>query len=421
MKSFLPGLLMLVSVTPAHAQSGAVFNETGFVDILYRLPADPTLLPVDADQILDHYILEQIVIGQGGPLAQHEVGELTVEGTGMAEAFRRMGDVQVRNGEFNLAGSLVEGSFHLGTSGGDPTAAYLSIVYTTIRGSVTASDGSRFGCLTSEVDALTVTDGGFAQIVGCLVHEITSTDLALVKIEETAIEATAPDFRGDVSVGASAITSTSGTVADGVIRIGSDSGGVEWTASSAITVGEGSLTTDFVVEHSTIESASAFIGGEGSTDVFLQDAATWRATDDFDFQGGQVTAFVQDASRIESNGDLRIGDAQVTVRSGADTDSYIDVGGDLEVGRTGASTVGDGTLTIQDGGVVDVDGTLTIHPLATLNLDGGMLRVGALDEQGVLNERGGLLIVPEPRTASIAAACAIALLRRGRGCRAPIR
>lgn len=412
MKSSLPGLIIFLAATPALAQSVALFNESGYVDILCRVGSDPTLIPVEADDILDSYILEQIIIGRGGPLAQHETGELDVEGAGATDAFRRMADVEVRNGELNLGGSLVEGSFRLGASGGDPTSTYMSIELTTIQGSVTASDGSTFGCLASEVDALTVTDGGYAQIIGCLVHEITSTELALLVIEQTSIEASAPEFRGNVSVGSSAITSTSGTVADGLVRVGAESGGVEWTASSEIRVGEGSLRTDFVVENSTIESASAYIGGEGSTGLFLQDAATWRATDHIDVQGSQVTALVEGASRLESNGDLWIGEARVTVRSAAEAESRIDVDGDLEIGRTGASGVGDGTLTIQDGGVVSVDGTLTIHPLATLNLDGGMLRVGALDERGVLNERGGLLIVPEPDLASVAAGLALALLRR---------
>ncbi len=70
------------------------------------------------------------------------------------------------------------------------------------------------------------------------------------------------------------------------------------------------------------------------------------------------------------------------------------------------------------GGVVDVDGTLTIGPLATLNLNGGTLRVGNLDNQGMLNENGGTLIVPEPAMPAFAALLALALVaRRNKGIR----
>ena len=77
-----------------------------------------------------------------------------------------------------------------------------------------------------------------------------------------------------------------------------------------------------------------------------------------------------------------------------------------------------GTLTIEDGGDVDVDGTFTIRPLATLNLNGGTLRVGAFDNQGTFNENGGTLIVPEPAATGVAALLALALVaRRRRRCR----
>ena len=413
MKSLFLGLLILL--LPQSAAAQPVFNGSRFVDIFYRLEADPTLLPVEADQIQDEYILQQIWIGRGGPLAEQQSGTFTADGVGTPEAARTLGDVEVRNGTATMGGSVVAGDFVFGTSGAEPTTGYLSIQFTTVRGSVTVSDGSRFACRSSDVDTVTVTDGGYAQLIGCLVHEIATTDLALVSLEETAVEADSPDFRGAVTVGDSAISSVTGTVAGGVVEIGADTGGVEWIASESITVGEDALDTDLIVDDSTIESGAAYVGADGgSTDLFLRDAATWHAIDLFDLQGSEVTAFVESASRIASDGDLRVGDAELTVRSNVAMDSRVDVAGDFELGRDGANAAVGGMLEIQDGGVVDVDGTLTIHPLATLNLSGGMLRVGALDNQGVLNERGGRLVIPEPGLQAVAAGCALALLRRRR-------
>jgi hypothetical protein len=92
----------------------------------------------------------------------------------------------------------------------------------------------------------------------------------------------------------------------------------------------------------------------------------------------------------------------------------IDVDGDLGLGNLDEDSFSNGTLAIEDGGVVDVDGTLFIRPLATLNLDGGTLRVSHLVNEGTLNENGGMLIVPEAAGAAPARAAAAALAALGR-------
>ena len=151
----------------------------------------------------------------------------------------------------------------------------------------------------------------------------------------------------------------------------------------------------------------------------MQGAAFWRSIGLFQFLGSMVTADLSSASRIEAGTHLWIGGARVTVRSGVGTDSRIDVAGDLGLGNVDEDTFSNGTLAIEDGGYVDVDGTFTIRPLATLNLNGGTLRVGAFDNQGTFNENGGTLIVPEPAATGVAALLALALVaRRRRSCRA---
>jgi hypothetical protein len=221
-----------------------------------------------------------------------------------------------------------------------------------------------------------------------------------------------PNFRGATSVSGTTITGIFGTVVDGLIQIGLPSGSV-WDASGTITVGLNALTTDLIVSDSTIESGTAYVRGGGPTHLQLQGAATWRAIDLFHFQGSTVTAEVSSASQIDSLGDLWIGQAQVIVRSGVGTDSRIDVAGDLGLGNFDVDTFTTGTLTIEDGGVVDVEGMLFIRPQAVLNLNRVVLRVGVLAKQGALNENGGQLIVPEAGDAApLAAGLARVALRR---------
>jgi hypothetical protein len=100
------------------------------------------------------------------------------------------------------------------------------------------------------------------------------------------------------------------------------------------------------------------------------------------------------------------------VRSGVGVDSRIEVAGDFGLGNVDEDSFSNGTLTIEDGGYVSVDGTFTIRPLATLNLNGGTLRVTAFGNQGTFNENGGTLIVPEPATSAVAAWLALALAAR---------
>lgn len=102
----------------------------------------------------------------------------------------------------------------------------------------------------------------------------------------------------------------------------------------------------------------------------------------------------------------------MTVQSSVGTDSRIDVAGDLGHGNADEVTFFPGTLTIEDGGYVSVDGTLYTRPLATLNLNGGTLRVTNLVQEGTLNENGGTLVVPEAGSMASGIAAAIAL-----GCR----
>lgn len=102
-------------------------------------------------------------------------------------------------------------------------------------------------------------------------------------------------------------------------------------------------------------------------------------------------ADINSGSRIDARADFILGGSFVTIGSTTATSSRIDVAGDFGLAPTIV-----GTLTIEDGGTVDVDGTLRIGPLATLNLN------------------GGTLIVPEASGSAPLVAAALARLRRRR-------
>jgi hypothetical protein len=268
-----------------------------------------------------------------------------------------------------------------------------------------------------------VNDLGHAVIDNCTIDYISGdgvsgTDGSEIDITNSHVTAGLPNYRGDVFISNSSLESVMGTIVDGTIQIGSSGEPVVWDASNTITVGGGTYPTDLGVTDSSIDSAISILRGSGATSVRLQGASVWRAATRFQIQSAMTTLHVRSGSRVESVDALWIGAALVEVGSTVAASSRIDVGGNLDLGRfTEVNFSSGGTLTIEDGGVVDVDGTLHIHSPAVLNLEpGGVLRVGALVNDGTLNENGGTLIVPEPGAAMLGGSVllALAVLCRGR-------
>ena len=191
-----------------------------------------------------------------------------------------------------------------------------------------------------------------------------------------------------------------------------------WHNTGEIRVRGVAIPTDLLASDSLIETQTTYLSGSTGgreTSVTLQGATTWRSFGLFRTDGSALEVDVNSASRIDARENLYIsGGTTVTVRSGVGTDSRIDVGGDLGLGNVDVDTFSTGTLTIEDGGYVSVDGTLYIQPLATLNLNGGTLRVTNLVQEGTLNENGGTLIVPEAGAtlSAISAALTLAVVRR---------
>ena len=209
---------------------------------------------------------------------------------------------------------------------------------------------------------------------------------------------------GTIHVSNSTIDTFNGRVRGGDVTIGL-AGPVSWDDTGTLTVAPTTpnpLPVTFLLSGgSTIETKATVMAAD---DVAIQGASTWRSFDPMRMISTKTD--VRSASIVDARSDLEIA-GSVTIGSGVAMDSHIDVGGNLQLAF--------GTLTIEDGGFVDVAGTLTISPTGTLNLNGGTLRVGNLVQESgaTLNENGGTLIVPEAgATASaIAAALSLALAR----------
>jgi len=415
--AFPPVLLLLLAAAPALAQPGASWTESGIVDILvYPVDGGGGRVNRDAASVLESDTIDEIQIGDSGLVGNQIPGTLAIEGVGSVETPRHLGDVTVSVGDLDLNGAIVDaGAIRIGvdTSSAqhDPSPGSMSILLSDVRNDVTVRNGT-LGCQASSLAGLTVLDDGHAQVSGCLLEAVSTTGGAELSIQGSTVNAAAPNLRGTTTIASTTIDSAGGTIVEGEIRIGEPGLPVIWDSSSTITVGQNVHTTDLIVTESTIESGTAILRGGGLTGVALQGAATWRAIDLFQVLGGTVTLDVNSGSRVHALDRLWLALGQVTVGSGVEADSRIDVDGDFGLGNVDEDSFSTGTLTIEDAGVVDVDGTLYIRPLATLNLNGGTLRVSQLVNEGTLNENGGTLIVPEAVGAAPALAALAALGRR---------
>lgn len=409
--------LLALAALPAAAQPGASWTETGDVTILVYAPGGGVRFGREAADVLDSDIIDEITVGKSGTVATQKTGTLTIEGVGTVEAARDLGDVFVLVGLLELNDVFVDGRWirigsTIDTALTDPSTGTLSVTLSEVSSDVTVRRGT-LTCQASLMGSVTVLDDGYAQISGCSIGYITGDGLSETSIDISTIQGAS--FRGTTNVSSSTLHTTNATAVEGDITIGA-TGAVSWDDAGAIVIGQNALATNFTVANSsTVAAQTTEFRGGGATHVVLQAASTWRSFGLLSVQSALTTLDVNSASRIDARSDLWIGSgAGVTVRSGVGTDSRIDVAGNLGVGQFNQTGFGPGTLTIEDGGVVDVAGTLYIAPAATVNLDGGTLRVTNLVQDGTLNENGGTLIVPEAgATAStIAAMLAVVRMRR---------
>lgn len=414
--------LALAAAGPAMAQPGS-WSESGYVTI-FVYPQGSGRTGREAAAVLETDVVDEINVGDAGTPATRQTGSLTIAGVGSAETSRALGDVEVDSGTLTINGSFVDGEIRLGVTTfsqfHEPSPGDLVITLSEMDGEIFVGNGTLGASFCTLAD-VSVGDLGHAIIDNCTVGHISGNGAASgggsdIEITHAHVTSGLPNYRGDVFISNSVLESVMGTVTDGVIQIGSFGEPVSWDASATITVGGGD-PTDLLLTEASIDSATSIVRGGGATEALLQGASTWRASTLFQVLSASTNLAVRGGSRILAGDQLWIGSAsQVEVGSSVQADSSIEVGGDLHLGRASTTNfTSGGTLTIEDGGRVEVDGTLRIYAPAVLNLEpGGVLRVTALENAGTLNENGGTLIIPEPGDALPALAAIGALARIAR-------
>lgn len=408
----LGAAVLALAAQTAEAQPDALWSGSGEISMTYREQAGGTVYGRNASNIhetIETDIISTIEVGGVSGPSDDDPGSLSLSNVGDDEAPRDLGDVDVNVGTLSLNDSIVSGRFAVTR----PTSVMTMLLSELRSTSVfTVSTGGTFTAQVSHV-AISVREGGIARISGCT-GSVGSTIGADVEIDSSTLGSSG--FRGKQVVTNSTITGPQGSIREGESHFDASSLDVV----GDLTVGGNTTSapptdTDLIMTSSVFESGTGAVrAGVGLATTFeMRGASTWRSFGPFAISNPTTQADINSGSRIDARADFILGGSFVTIGSTTATSSRIDVAGDFDLAPTIA-----GTLTIEDGGVVDVDGTLVIGPLATLNLNGGTLRVGALDNSqgGVLNENGGTLIVPEPASAAalVAASLALAGLRRRR-------
>ena len=394
----------------AASTDALAWDAGGEIDMRYRQVVGGTIFGRNAatiSQTVDTDIIISIEVGGTSGPNDTDPGSLSISNLGTLATPRALGDVDVNVGPLTLIDSVVSGRFVVTR----PTSVMVMRLSTLGPGSdITVSNGGTFTCELSHIYPV-IRAGGIARVSGCT-GSVGSVIGADIEIDSSAL--TSGNFQGKQVITDSTVTGISGTLRQGEF----DFTNVTLDMQSGFTVG-GNTTgavptdTDFVLNASLFETDTGTIrAGLGiATDFEMQGASSWLSFGLFTVIHETTHLDINSGSRIDARADFYISSAFVTIGSGTATSSRIDVGGDLILDGSLP-----GALTIENGAVVDVDGTLTIGPNATVNLNGGLLRVDAFDNQGTFNENGGTFIVPEPTGAvsALAAALTLAWLRRGR-------
>lgn len=404
--------ILALAALPAEAQPGANWSASGLVSMQYRTELGGTVFGRNAETI--HETLETDIIAGidiGSPFGGDTPGTLSISDLGDSEAPRDLGDVEVDVGTLSLTSSFVDGRIRLTRPEASMTMLLTEMAATS---DIVVLDGAT---LTAQASTIypNAREGSTVRISSCI--GIVDTTIG------ADVEIDLSDLRRARFYGKQVITNTTITGVNdtnGEVRQGEfDFENVSLDVANSFGVGGGNsldppTDTDFILTSSTIESGTGTVrAGVGITTGFEMRGSVWRSFGAFAIRNSGTQVEIESGSRIDARADFRIGGAIATIGSTTGTSSRIDVAGNFDLKGTLP-----GTLTIEDGGVVDVDGTLTIGELGTLNLNGGTLRVGNLvfEDDGVLNENGGTLIVPEAAgiAPSLAAVLALALLRRRR-------
>lgn len=404
---------------PGVARSQPVWTESGDVRILVRT-AQGSVFDRPAESLLASDTILSIEIGDPGPLGERESGSLFVSGEGEAGAPRDLDDVEVRVGDLELVESFVDGIIDVGPGLPDQGTGTLAVnTFSEVDARVSVIYGTLL-CQTSRMANVSLGTAAQALVSGCVLDALTAAPDSNSQFVGGRIDAAFPRLGGSMTLQGTEIDAGISTrVWDGTVSMA----GSTWDTDGLVDVWGSSVATDVDVSASTVWAQTTDVrGGTGREASLRIEAGTvWTSFGRVRIFGGGTTVEVASGSRLDAREDLEILGIGTGLTVGSTgVPSRVEVAGDLAVGQLDETTFGEGTLTIEDGGVVDVDGTLVIRPLATVNLDGGTLRVSNLVQLGTLNENGGTLIVPEAGAgasalAALAALAASARARAGAG------
>jgi T5SS/PEP-CTERM-associated repeat protein len=110
---------------------------------------------------------------------------------------------------------------------------------------------------------------------------------------------------------------------------------------------------------------------------------------------GDVTVDIQDGGYVGTSRDAFIAknSLHTSTVNVTGAGSHWNIDRNLYVGGSDFRSGGTGTLNIEDGGLVTVANTMTIWSSGTVNVQGGTLDVGTLQQDGTLNVIGGQIAV----------------------------
>lgn len=415
--------MAIFAFAAASAEAESWTNASGDVAMTYRATAGGSLFGRNAsniDQTVATDVISTLEVGGTSGPSDDDPGTLNVSSAGSSEVPRSLGEVDVNAGTLSITSSIFDTTADginrdLRVTG--PTAELEIRLSETRNGTdIIVRDG---GSVLAEASQISVNaaDGAVVRASG-IAGGVSSDPTTDIVIDASTLGTTT--FRGAFTLRNSSVDSpgpTNGSCREGLIQLESvvmDLGGglgVGNNVASTATTAD----SDVIWTSTQVESGRGSVGANGvfSTYFEMRGASLWHSSADFGVGNPLTVMDVNSGSRVDVAGDFLIASGSLTVSSGTPGDARIDVAGDFDLGPAAAAT-----LTIEDGGYVDVDGTFTLGAFGTLNLNGGTLRVGNFVDEagGTFNENGGTLIVPEASGVAvpIAAALALALLRRRR-------
>jgi T5SS/PEP-CTERM-associated repeat protein len=307
-----------------------------------------------------------------------------------------------------VIGDNADGTLLIG-DGSQVTNEFGYIAYENASAGLVTVDGGTW----TNTAQLTVGENGNAELVitdgGLVANELCQIGLKTGSTGHVTVSGGTFTNSGQLLVGAFGdgvlLVDDGGSMTSGECVIGHEGQGQvtidngTWTSNSIIVVGhasDGSGTLD-IVNGGQVSSVHAAIGAnDGATGHVTVDGGTWTIDDDFLIGYDTGTLIISNGGQVGSrDASIASGNASVGAVTVRDSGSSWTNTGDLYIGGTGDADAGAGEVTVSGGSLV-VGGILKLWSDDTLNITGGSVSVGAIENDGgTLNLISGILTVAE--------------------------